>query len=79
MAKKTFWKPGQRAQIAKHAGIKLQHLSEILHRKRGVSQMRSVQLQKASSIVLGERMIPWTEWVCNKVTAHPAFFGKPHK
>jgi len=72
----TFWKYRQRKRLAKLAGITTQNLSMILHRERRVSQGRARLLETCSAEVL-EDLIPWTEWLCNETTAHPAFFGSP--
>ena len=71
----TFWKRGQRAKIAEKAAIRASHLSEILYRKRGVDKIRAIRLQEVSGIVLNEP-IPWSDWLFNERTSHPAFFGK---
>lgn len=73
----SFWEHGQRVAIAKEAKIKPHHLSEILHRKRGVGKTTAAALEAASQHVLG-RAIPVTCWLYNQFTIHPAFFGS-HK
>jgi hypothetical protein len=70
-----FWKKGQKSALAKAAGIPLAHLSNILHRDRGVSPKRARLLEEKSAEILGWA-IPWTEWVCNDTTTHPAFSKK---
>jgi len=74
----VFWTRGQRTQIARRCKIRLSHLSEILHRNRGVSYERAMLLEKQSYIVCGYP-IPCHAWYNNKRSDHPAFFGKPKK
>lgn len=72
----SFWKHGQQAEIALQAHISPTHLSDILHRRRGVSVERAHRLEAASEKILGLR-IPWEIWACNYKTNHPAFVGEP--
>ena len=73
-----FWRDNDKTMLADALDIPLSNLSEILHRKRGVSRDRARELEKASQKVLGF-IIPWTEWISNQTTTHPAFYGKPKK
>lgn len=72
----TYWKHGQRTQLASLASISDAHLSDILHRRKGCSVTLGHKLEIASEEVLGVR-IPWELWVCNKHSKHPAFIGEP--
>lgn len=74
----SFWKHGQQTEIAMLAHISTAHLSDILHRRRGVSVERARRLERTSGKILGTR-IPWEVWVTNKFTKHPAFMGEPVK
>ena len=65
-------------QISKLTEITMPQLSQILHRKRGVSAERALILEQASLDVL-PTAIPMYAWLFNKGTRHPAFFGKPTK
>jgi len=78
MTDSSFWKHGQQADIATQAHITASHLSDILHRRRGVSVERAKRLEKVSGKVLGTK-IPWEIWVQNKITQHPAFIGEAIK
>lgn len=60
--------------LAEIAGISSGNLSEILHRKRGVSPGHAHLLHTAS-VRLG-REVPWNEWIQNRTSQHKAFFGK---
>jgi hypothetical protein len=73
-----FRRRGDKAAIAKEAGISPNHFYEILARKRGVSKERAVDLELASGKILGTP-IGWDEWLFNKISKHPAFEGKPIK
>jgi len=68
----SFWKRGQRAKVAALAGISQSTLSDILHRRRGVSGPRAMALSEAS-----EGEVPVMAWFLNRYTKHPAFFGDP--
>ena len=73
-----FWKPGERREISELSGISLQHLSEILHRKRSVGKHRARMLEDITTIVLG-KPIPLEDWIFNSSTTHPAFFNSPER
>ena len=76
----AFWKRGENARLAKEAGISPGNLSEILHRSRGVSSKRAWALEAASRRVRGaDGGVPWSDWVNNEFTTHPAFYGSPIK
>ena len=72
----SFWKYGQRTEIAQRVGISLPNMSEILCRRRGVSKEKAKELEAASAEVLGYP-IPFEAWLFNKSTRHPAFQGAP--
>lgn len=76
--KKEFWQRGIRSQLAAMADVKIQHLSEILHRRRGVGTVTAERLERASLTMLGSS-IPMREWLLNRTSSHPAFFGKPKR
>ena len=78
MAKKRKWRRGEQAALAREAGISPQHVNDILHRRRGVSYSRARVLRDASARVLGRRNeIPVLEWLLNRISEHPAFYGTP--
>lgn len=68
-----YWKTKQRSEIAARAGIPRSNLSDILHRRRGVSLDLAHKLEAAT-----DGNIPWTTWIKNKSTQHPGFFGLPN-
>jgi len=72
--KELFWNVGEKKEIAFLSGITQSHFSEILHRKRGVGKERAITLERMSNIVL-ENPIPMQEWLFNKTSVHPAFYG----
>ena len=72
----TYWKPKQKAKVARLAKIRQHHLSEILYRKREVSKYKAQDLVEASTLVLGYE-IPLDAWLFNKTTKHPAFYNDP--
>lgn len=71
-----FWERNQRAELAEKMNIPPNHLSEILHRKRGVGKHQALLFEEASGKVLGYP-IPMDAWLFNRETKHPAFFGSP--
>jgi len=72
-----YWsRNGERALLAKTANITDANLYDILHRTRGISPTRALLLERCAEDVLN-RKIPWTAWLLNKTTKHPAFFGEP--
>lgn len=80
MKSKMFWRPGERAALARCAGIAPHNLSATLHRRRAVSKERAYALEAASAKTLGEkRSIRADHWLYNEITTHPAFFGKAHR
>ena len=74
--RKCFWSVGERAKIARMAGMKPHHLCEVLYRRRTVSKDRA-KLLEAASTKLG-CTVPFEDWLFNVSTRHPAFFGKPN-
>ena len=73
-----YWKPKIRAELAEIAGISQSNLSEILHRKRGVSFDRADFLAQICEEYFSLN-IPLLAWLKNKTTKHKAFYGKPLK
>jgi len=72
-ARMAYWDRNKRSELAEEAGISRKDLSEILHRKRGVSVRRAIMLSDAAE-VLGLD-IPLLDWLKNRTTKHPAFLG----
>ena len=78
MSNDKFWQQGEKIAFARFVGISKTYLSDILHRRRGVSPKRAAQFAMASKIVLGEdKEIHWKEWLFNRASTHPAFYGEP--
>jgi len=59
-------------RVAYESGISPQHLSDIVHRRKGVRPPLALKLEAASEIILKFR-IPWEAWLFNRVAKHPAF------
>ncbi|MCA9404494.1 MAG: hypothetical protein KC897_11970 [Candidatus Omnitrophica bacterium] len=72
----SFWKRGQLKELSDQAGVSQPALSDIIHRRRGVGRDRALRLEAASERVLGYA-IPVKDWLMNKITRHPAFYGHP--
>lgn len=68
-----FWPWGSKSKLARIVGILPQTLNNVLLRKRGVSPKMAKRLGEASKRLGPEKYIPWTVWLANKTTAHPAF------
>jgi len=76
LMKKSYWPYGSQKKLYELAGMKQQNLNEILHRRRGVSYQTALKLQNISYKAL-KKKINWKEWLTNKYSNHPAFFGDP--
>jgi hypothetical protein len=73
-----WWRHGEITALSKACCIGGNNLSEILHRKRGVSVARAKLLEEKSEELMGpERAIRWDIWIQYNNTRHPAFFGEP--
>lgn len=68
---KMQWKRGQRAEIARRAGISKQHLTNILKRRKNARPSVAVRLEQASAEV--GQYIPRTEWAFATTSEHPLF------
>ena len=76
MTKNKFWERCERTLLAEYMCMPSSNLSEILHRKRTVSKEKAMQLEHTTEQLLCKN-IPWHEWIFNKESSHPAFFGEP--
>lgn len=76
--KEPYWKRGEMAKLARALRMKPPNLSEILHRKRGVSKHKAITLAARAEVFVGKK-IHVTEWLFNDTTKHSAFFGRPKK
>lgn len=74
--KKPYWKRGELTELSYRSNISIQYISDIVHRRRGVSLKRAQSLSFVASTYLG-RDISVRAWLECKSTKHPAFFGKP--
>jgi hypothetical protein len=58
------WFRTEKTRLARAAGIKLSHLTDIVAGRKGCGRKVALRLELASREVLGEaRVIPWTAWV----------------
>lgn len=73
-----YWQKGDQSKIARAIGVPLPNINAILHRKKGVSVEKAKRLERAV-FKLFKKNIPWTDWIDNKETKHPAFYGSPIK
>ncbi len=73
--KSEFWKHGDIKRLAIQAGMAMPTLSQIIHRKVGISSQRARVLESCCRDLGLD--IPWKEWMLNHTSSHPAFFGKP--
>jgi len=66
-----FWNYGEKAKVARAAGMSPQALNDILSGVRPCGRKRARKLEAASLLVLGEsRAVPAAAWA--KYTDHPA-------
>lgn len=72
MEKNTFWKPGEKAALARAAGMYSQSkLTDILAGRKNCSVTMAQRLEAASLLVLGaKRKVPAASWL--RVEPHPA-------
>jgi hypothetical protein len=62
--KSDFWNYGEKAKVARAAGIPAPALSDILSGVRGCGLGRARRLEAATALVLGKsRMIPAAAWI----------------
>lgn len=74
----SYWPHGTIAEFARRAEIDPANLSNILHRRAGLSVARAKEFEKISAAVLGEaKRIPWPAWADNRAVRHAAFAGEP--
>ena len=75
METSTFWNYGEKARVARAAGIRHHHLTEIIGGSRGASVHMARKLEAASISVLGlRRAIPAACWL--GLEEHPALERK---
>jgi len=67
----SFWKRGQFSEIVGLTGISKSHLSDIFHRRRGVSWERAIAISTAAWRCGLD--IPTAALANNRTTRHPAF------
>lgn len=65
-----IWPFGSQVHLAAQLRIRPAQLSDILHRRIGVSTRRARQLERITGI-------PALEWLTSKYSKHPAFYGEP--
>lgn len=70
-----YWERGEKAQLAKSAGISSCYLSDILAGRRKISLAVAKLLEEKAREVL-DKDIPWTAWIQNDITDHEAFCNK---
>lgn len=75
MKKKLFWKEGQKALFARMTGVSLSCMSDILHRRRGLSPERALEFEDKGKLLL-DPAPSYKDWMLNRYSKHPAFFGK---
>jgi len=69
-----YWTYRQKTLLARAAGLSASYLSDVLHRRKGVSWARAKVLEESSRDILGYE-IPARAWMENRTTHHPAFCG----
>lgn len=72
------WQRGQKTWLCREVDISTSNLSAILHRDREISKVLALKLEKGFYKITGFEC-RWYEWLCNKESRHPAFYGKPEK
>ena len=72
MTNYNYWKRGEKALLARKSGLSPSHLSDILHKRKGVSPTRALQLERLCKRHF-KKTIPFKAWVFNKTSNHAAF------
>lgn len=75
-ARSDYWPHGSQQELADLTGSSVQHINDILHRRKGVSKEMAMRLSNCCEDTLGIR-ISWDVFLFNKTTRHPALFGEP--
>jgi transcriptional regulator with XRE-family HTH domain len=60
--------------LCRETGISASHMSDILHRRRGVSKERAEALEAACDRLGWE--VPFRAWLFSRTTDHPAFLDR---
>ena len=68
----STWKHGQKAQLAKAAGIRPQFFNDILSRRRKCPPRAAIELEDASTGILGYK-VSAVDWLQNQQSPHPIF------
>ena len=76
MTEEKYWKRGEITRLSIEAKINKTTLSNILHRRVGVSKNRAFMLESLCR-ELFDKDISWREWMFNASSEHEAFFDKP--
>jgi hypothetical protein len=71
----NFWRYGEQSLLASAVGIGVQHVNDLLHRRKRASARVARKLEEGCKKLWGTE-IPWHEWVSSDTTTHPAFYGK---
>jgi hypothetical protein len=70
----SFWKTGEKSQLARAAGLGVRKITDIIAGRLNVSPKRAQLLEAASVLVCGyDRRIPAAAWL--RLEKHPAFGG----
>ena len=73
---KEFWPYGTQQALADLTGLGVQHVNDILHRRKGCAKETALLLSQCSLEAVGTH-IPWDVFLWNKSARHPALFGDP--
>ena len=78
-----FWPHGAQTKLAQACGVSAQQINDLLHRRANCSPAFGHRLFVASVKLVHKRVINYAvspqDWVFNKESTHPAFFGEPLK
>jgi len=75
--KKDYWRPGEKAEFSRIAGIDNAIVSKVLHRLIGVTKFKAFRFEAAAKAM--GKDIPFIDWLFNATTKHPAFYGERNK
>jgi plasmid maintenance system antidote protein VapI len=65
-----YWEHGDLQALSEKTGISRNFISEIVHRRVSAGKKTAFILETFTGV-------PSIEWIFNKSSSHPAFYGKP--
>jgi len=74
--KEKFWPYGTQQALADLTGLGVQHVNDILHRRKGCEKESAVVLSPCSLEAVVQHIL-WDVFLWNMTARHPCLFGDP--